>query len=250
MKFFNTIKFALISLVITLTIWELTVIVLKSPLFPSMLDVGIAFFKTLLDTSLYVHMGASIGLVFQGFVLSVFLALPTALVCYKFPNISKMTLPSHEFIRYIPVPAFVPLCLAIFGVEDLTKIVLIFIGTYFQQLFLFISDLQTPNKEIEDGAKTLGITGFKLVYKVTLPSSLPYLLDSIRITFAWAWSYLLVAEVINARRGIGFLVLQSYRVLNMHRLVALLLVIGIFGLFVDAFLRHLKKYFCPWLIYE
>lgn len=247
MKFLRSLKYTVISFLIILIIWEITALVIRSPLFPSVINVIRAFFKVSIDVSLYTHLFASIVLVCKGFLLSVTLALPTALICYRNPMISKIILPSHEFIRYIPVPAFVPLCAALFGVGDLTKIVLIFIGTYFQQLFIFISDLNTPKKELEESARTLGISGLKMIYKVTLPASLPFLLNTIRITFAWAWSYLLVAEVINARRGIGYLVLQSYRVLNMQRLVALLIVIGLFGVVVDTILRHFRKIMCPWL---
>lgn len=246
----RSIFWIFLSLVLTTILWEILAYVLNSPLLPTARKVGQVLLKVLIDPSVYAHLWASFFLVLQGYVLSVLIALPTSLLCFRMKIFSQIVLPTHEFIRYIPVPAFVPLCVALFGVDDTTKIALIFIGTYFQLVFLFIADLLSIPREFEESAYTLGLKGLKLINTITLRASMADILNTSRIAFAWAWSYLLVAEVVNARRGIGYLVLQSYRVLNMERLIALLIVIGIFGILTDNLFKLGRRYICPWLKYE
>jgi len=219
-------------------------------LFPTSKQVFNEFFNVIITGNTYSHLLASFVLVLKAFFCSVLFALPTALLCFKYRLLSKIILPYHEFVRYIPVPALVPFCTAILGVEDITKIALVFIGTYFQMLFLFITNFEGVSKGYVDSARTLGIKGVDLTTKIILRAGASDLLDSIRITFAWSWSYLLVAEVVNSDKGIGYLVLQSYRVLNMPRLISYLIIIGIFGIIMDSVLKFIRLKSCPYIKYE
>lgn len=219
---------------------------LSPPLVPSPLEVFLALTGLAKNISFYRHLSSSIGLVALGYVLSVGLALPLAIGCSRSRAVAGAVLPFHEFVRYVPVAGFVPLLAAVVGIGSETRTAIIFIGTYFQVLFLYIADLSQVPRDLEDSGRTLGLQGSKLIRFVTLPDSLPRLLDSSRVTFAWAWSYLLVAEVISARYGVGFMILQAYRVLRMDLLVALLVVTGVFGLAADAIFRVAKRAACPW----
>jgi len=247
MKALRQLGWILLSLTLGLALWEAIAKLYDSPLLPSVVDVSQVFWSVVANQLVYEHLLASVWLVLQGFSLAVVIALPTSFLCSRIKFIANALLPVHEFIRYIPVPALVPLCAAIFGIGDLTKVVLIFVGTYFQLVFLLIANIADSPTEFEESARTLGLRGIKLAYKVTLPASSAAILDSFRISFAWAWSYLLVAEVVNATRGIGYLVLQSYRVLNMERLLILLVVIGVFGIVADSILKLVRKTLCPWV---
>ena len=235
----------LVSVVCLVFIWDFIAKFNNPILFPTSGSVFYEFKNAIFAINTYSHLLTSFVLVLKAFLFSILLALPTALLCFKYKLFSRIVLPYHEFIRYIPVPALVPFCTAIFGVEDITKIALVFIGTYFQMLFLFIANFKNIPKGFFDSAKTLGINGIHLTTKITLRAGASDLLDSIRITFAWSWSYLLVAEVVNSDRGIGYLVLQSYRVLNMPRLISYLIIIGIFGIIMDSFLKFIRLKFCP-----
>lgn len=235
------------SALAALTAWESVSILTKNVLIASPAKVLVALWALLASPDLYEHFLSSIARVVEGYALSAILALPLAFVCERYQRVSQTLLPSHDFIRYIPVPAFVPLCAVFFGVGDLTKVSLIFLGTYFQLLFMFIADIQSIPPEIIDSARCLGLSGIRLWRKVLLRAALPRLLESARIGFAWSWSYLLVAEVVNARRGIGYLVLQAYRVLAMDRLFALLFLIGIYGMLSDALFRRVIARVCPWV---
>ena len=240
----------LISFVGFVFLWNFIAMFNNPILFPTFKQVFNEFFNVIFTGNTYSHLLASFVLVLKAFLCSVLLALPMALLCFKYRLFSKIILPYHEFLRYIPVPALVPFCAAILGVEDITKIALVFIGTYFQMLFLFITDFENIPKGFFDSARTLGIKGVNLTTKIIIRAGAANLLKSIRITFAWSWSYLLVAEVVNSDKGIGYLVLQSYRVLNMPRLISYLIIIGIFGLIMDGFLKFVRLKLCPYIEYD
>ena len=253
----NTIKNAIKNIIIFLlslgcfvVLWDRIAGFYDPKLFPKSGRILTDLINVVLLPNTYSHLWASFGLVLQAFLLSILIALPTALLCFNYRLFSKIILPYHEFIRYIPVPALVPFCAAILGVGDSTKIVLVFIGTYFQMLFLFISNLESITKGFFDTAKTLGIKGIDLTRKITLRAAAPDLLDSIRVTFAWSWSYLLVAEVVNSNKGIGYAVMQSYRALNMPRLISYILIIGIFGIIMDWLLKTVRSKLCPYIKYS
>lgn len=248
-KYFNLLVFIL-SFFCLVVLWNKIADFYNPILFPKVQDILISLKEVSLSLDTYINLFASFKLVMKGFLLSLLIAFPTAIFCYKYKLFSKIVLPYHEFIRYIPVPALVPLCAAIFGVEDLTKVMLVFIGTYFQLIFLFIADFEITPKGFSESAKTLGLNRLELITKISVRASLPNLLDSMRITFAWAWSYLLVAEVINSTKGIGYLVLQSYRTLNMPRLISYLIIIGLFGILMDFIFKKIRIKFCPYIAYE
>lgn len=242
----GSIGWIFLSLLVAVILWEAIVLYADSDLVPSIIGHPSGFFGAFVDSETYIHLSASILLVAKGFLLSVAVALPTAFFVHRFAIFRRIAIPIHEFIRYIPVPAFVPLCAVIFGIGDLTKVVLVFIGTYFQIVFMFLGDIERQPDQFIDCARSLGLNRFQLVFRVLLPSALPDMLTTVRIGFAWAWSYLLVAEVVNSSQGIGYLVLQTKRVLDMERLIGLLIVIGVFGLLVDFGLKYLRRRLCPW----
>ena len=245
----KNIAIFLVSFVCFIFLWNYIAKFNNPILFPTSDRIFHEFKNIIVSINTYSHLFASFVLVLKAFLFSILIALPTALLCFKYKLFSKIILPYHEFIRYIPVPALVPFCAAILGVEDVTKIALVFIGTYFQMLFLFITDFESIPQGYFDSAKTLGIKGVNLTTKIILRAGASNLLDSIRITFAWAWSYLLVAEVVNSDKGIGYLILQSYRVLNMPRLISYLIIIGIFGIIMDGFLKFIRFKSCPYIKY-
>jgi NitT/TauT family transport system permease protein len=245
-RFMPRLVLAGLSIVVGVLIYEVIRLTAGTPLLPASGAVGRALIEVARARDTYMHLGASVRRVLEGYLLSVFLALPLSVAIVRSKVVRTLFQGQHEFIRYIPVPAFAPLCLALFGVGDLTKVSLLFIGTYFQLLFLFIADFRGVPEEILQTAQTMGLRRWGLVMRVALPESAPRILDSMRVAFGWAWSYLLVAEVINARKGIGYMVMQSYRVLKMDQLLALLIVIGVFGLVTDALFRWIERQACPW----
>jgi NitT/TauT family transport system permease protein len=163
-----------------------------------------------------------------------------------FKIIQALIEPINDFIRYMPVAAFIPLAIVWAGTGDLEKVVIIFIGTFFQLILMIADNARNVPAAYLDVAYTLGGTRWGAVYKVLVPAALPGIFDSLRIAMGWAWSYLVVAEIVAANRGLGFLIIQSQRYLKTAEIFAGIIIIGIIGLATDHLFRWLSRKLFPW----
>jgi NitT/TauT family transport system permease protein len=188
----------------------------------------------------------SVMRVTSGFAMAGLLALPIGILAGSFRRIQILVEPLMDFIRYMPAVAFVPLVLLWSGVGEASKILLIFIGTFFQMALMMADNVrQVPISQIE-AAQTMGATRRELLFKVILPSAAPALLDTVRITLGWAWTYLVVAELVAANEGLGYSILRAQRFLQTDKIFAGILVIGLIGLIQDQTLRALYRKWFPY----
>lgn len=103
-----------------------------------------------------------------------------------------------------------------------------------------------PMVQIEAG-QTMGGTNLEILRHVVLPSSLPALVDTMRVTMGWAWSYLVVAELVAANSGIGFAILQAQRLVQTDKIFVGIILIGMIGLIIDQLFRLIHRFAFPWL---
>ena len=147
-------------------------------------------------------------------------------------------------VRYMPASAFIPLLIIWFGIYEKEKIAVIFIGVFFP-LTLLIADVSANiPKELVNIAYTLGASRWHVFWRVLLPASWPGVLDNMRIGIGWAWTYLIVAELVAASTGIGHVILSASRFLQTDKIIAGIITIGILGLLTDALFRWLY-----WLLF-
>jgi len=155
--------------------------------------------------------------------------------------------PLTDFIRYMPAVAFIPLVMLWVGIDEGAKVAIIFIGTFFQMVLMVAEDVRrVPMAQIE-AAQTMGATRREVVEKVILPSAKPALLDTLRVTMGWAWTYLVVAELVAANSGLGFAILKAQRFLQTDKIFAGILLIGLIGLAIDQLFRLLHRKAFPWM---
>ena len=169
---------------------------------------------------------ASIQRVFIGFALSAGLAL-------------------MALIRYMPAPAFIPLLIIYFGLEELPKILLIFIGTFFNTLMIMDAVKFVPSELVET-ALTLGGRGLPILTRVVAPFVAPQVLDTYRINMASAWNLVIVAELVAATEGLGKRISLAQRFLRTDDIFVGLIVIGLVGLVIDLGFRFLMRKACSW----
>ncbi len=188
----------------------------------------------------------SIYRVVIGFFLAALVAIPLGLLMGSSRSAEALFGPTIEFTRYLPVVAMVPLLILYFGIGDLQKLAVIWIGTFFQ-LVLMIADV-TANvpKDLLRAARTLGATKWQVYRHVLIPASLPGIMDNLRITIGWAWTYLVVAELVAANSGLGYMILKSQRFLQTDRIFAGLIIIGILGVVTDYLFKYASKILLPW----
>jgi NitT/TauT family transport system permease protein len=195
---------------------------------------------------LHESLGHSIRTIFWGFVLSSLIGVPLGVLCGTYRFFSRLQEPFIEFFRYLPAPAFGALCVAVLGIDDGPKIAIIFIGTFFQQVLVIGNTVRKVDPALIEAAQTLGARGWRLVRQVVIPASITDIYTDMRILLGWAWTYLIVAEVVGTMSGITFFINQQARYRNFDNVFAAIGMIGIIGLTTDMFLAWLGTILFPW----
>ncbi|RJP71609.1 MAG: ABC transporter permease [Comamonadaceae bacterium] len=199
------------------------------------------------ETGLLDDMGISIYRVVTGFLLSAVIALPLGLLIGSYRSVQALLEPLTDFVRYMPAVAFIPLVMLWVGIGEGSKIAIIFIGTFFQMVLMVAEDVRrVPAAQVE-AAQTMGASRSELVEKVIFPSAKPALMDTMRITMGWAWTYLVVAELVAANSGLGYAILRAQRFLQTDTIFAGIIVIGLIGLITDQLFRLAHRRAFPWL---
>ncbi len=195
---------------------------------------------------LHESLGHSIRTIFLGFLFSSLLGLPIGILCGTYRFFAKLQEPFIEFFRYLPAPAFGALCVAVLGIDDAPKIAIIFIGTFFQQVLVIANSVRKVDPALIEAAQTLGASGWKIVRSVVIPASVTDIYTDMRILLGWAWTYLIVAEVVGTMSGITFFINQQARYRNFDNVYAAIGMIGIIGLSTDMLLAWLGTILFPW----
>ncbi|MEM5457937.1 ABC transporter permease [Paraburkholderia phytofirmans] len=188
----------------------------------------------------------SIQVIFWGFVLSSVIGVPIGIVCGTYSAIARLQEPFFEFFRYLPAPAFGALMVAILGIYDGPKIAIIVIGTLFQQVLIVANTTRKLEYGLFEAAMTLGTKKLKLLTHVVIPGILPDLYRDQRILLGWAWTYLIVAELVGTSSGITWYITQQARYEHFDNVYAAIMMIGIIGLGTDLVLALLGRKLFPW----
>jgi NitT/TauT family transport system permease protein len=239
---------ALLGFVFPLACWAaLSASGLVDPVFlPSPMAVLQRSRSWLLEDDLLSDMGISTLRVFLGFLASAVLALPLGVLIGTYAPVRALLEPLTDFSRYLPAVAFIPLIMLWVGIDESAKVAVIFVGTFFQMVLMVAEDIaKVPEAQIE-AAQTMGATGGEVVQHVLLRSARPAILATLRITMGWAWTYLVVAELVAANSGLGFSILKAQRFLQTDKIFAGILLIGLVGLLTDQAFRWLHKRCFPW----
>ena len=189
---------------------------------------------------------ASIQRVFIGFAMSAGLALPVGIAMGTSPVICRLLEPLMGLIRYMPAPAFIPLLIIYFGLDELPKVLLIFIGTFFFNTLMIMDAVKFVPRELVETARTLGGHTLPILTRVVAPFIAPQVLDTYRINMASAWNLVIVAELVAATEGLGKRISLAQRFLRTDEIFMGLIVIGLIGLLIDLGFRALMRRACSW----
>ena len=198
------------------------------------------------EGTLWANCWESISRVMIGWFWSVVVALPMGMLMANSKKFSAFVQPIIEFARYLPVVALVPLTLLYLGIGENQKYTIIFLGTFFQLVLMVCDTVSGVDRNMINAARTLGASRLQVYREVILPASLPGLMDDLRLTIGWAWTYLVVAEMVAANNGLGYMILKSQRYLATDTIFAGLILIGLIGLITDWVFRILTRLVAPW----
>jgi len=188
----------------------------------------------------------SIKVIFWGFVISSLIGVPLGILCGTYSVVARLFEPFIEFFRYLPAPAFGALMVAILGIYDGPKIAIIVIGTFFQQVLVICNTTRKLDYSLIEAAMTLGTSKWKLLKNVVIPGILPNLYLDMRILLGWAWTYLIVAELIGTSSGITLFITQQARYQHFDNVFAAIFIIGFIGLGTDLILAWLGRRMFRW----
>jgi NitT/TauT family transport system permease protein len=227
--------------------WAVTALELVDPLFlPGPGAVLRRFASWVRAGDLLADAAISIFRVTAGFLLSAVMALPLGLLIGAYRPVRALFEPLLEFARYMPAVAFVPVVLLWTGIGEPSKIAVIWIGTFFQMVIMLSEDVaRVPMPQIE-AARTIGANDREVLVLVLMRSAMPAMFDTLRITLGWAWTYLVVAELVAANSGLGYAILKAQRFLQTDRIFVGIILIGLIGLGTDQILRWMHRKLFPW----
>ena len=182
---------------------------------------------------LWPDIGASVLRIVLGFVISSAVAIPVGLLMGSYKVFEAALEPPIDFMRYTPAVAFIPLTLIWFGTSTTQKLVILFIAIFFQEVLLVMDNVKNVPMQFIDMAYTLGLSPPQILRRVIFRASMPGIVDTLRISMGWGWTYLVVVELVGATNGLGFQIQQAQRYLNTPEIILGIIIIGILGIMFD-----------------
>ncbi len=176
-----------------------------------------------------------------GFLAATILGIPGGVLIGSYRVLDAAIEPLVDFIRYMPVVAFVPLTILWTGTGDLQKLLIIWIGTFFQQILMVKDNVKRVPGEFIDVGRTLQMPEWKILLRIVIPSAAPGIWDTLRITLGWAWTWLVLAELVAATSGLGYRITVAQRFFQTDTIIGYILVLGCLGLVTDQVMKALER---------
>ena len=190
--------------------------------------------------------GMTVWRVLGGFAIAAALAVPLGVLMGAYKPIEAFFEPFVSFARYLPASAFIPLLILWAGIGEAQKLSLIFIGSFFQLTLMIAVTVGNTRRDLVEAAYTLGSSDASLVKRVLIPGAAPEIAETLRMVLGWAWTYVIVAELIGASSGIGHMITDSQALLATDQIIFGIIVIGLIGLVSDYGFKALNRRLFPW----
>ena len=190
--------------------------------------------------------GMTIWRVLGGFIIAALVAVPIGVLMGAYKPIEAFFEPFVSFARYLPASAFIPLLILWAGIGEMQKLLVIFIGSFFQIVLMVAVTVGATRRDLVEAAYTLGASASGIVRRVLLPSAAPAIAEALRLVLGWAWTYVIVAELIGASSGIGHMITDSQALLNTGQIIFGIILIGIIGLVSDMGFKRANRALFPW----
>ena len=221
------LSIAIVSFVLLIALWQMCCsFKWVNPIFlPSPVKVIQSIYNDFTSGAIWSDMYISCYRIFMGFIYATVLGVVLGILagCYK--PFEAFIQPMVEFLRYLPVPAFVPLIMVWVGIDESAKIAVIFIGTLFQLIPMVADDIRSVPDDYVNAA---------------------YTFETLRMMMGWAWTYLVVAELVAANSGLGYKILKAQRYLKTGTIFEGIIVIGLLGLILDRVFGLIGKKLFKW----
>ena len=188
----------------------------------------------------------SVQRVLIGFLISSAVGIPLGILIGTYAPCSAFLEPMFSFVRYLPASAFIQLFILWIGIGEEAKVAIIIVGSFAQIILMVANNVRNVSGELIEVSYTLGVSKLEVLWKIILPKCLPDVIDTLRVVLGWAWTYIIVAEMVGASKGIGFMISQAGRQFWVDKIFVGIITIGFIGLFLDMLGLYLKRFLFPW----
>ncbi|CAN5517508.1 ABC transporter permease [soil metagenome] len=192
--------------------------------------------------------GMTIWRVIGGFVLAAVVAVPIGILMGAYKPIEAFVEPFVSFARYLPASAFIPLLILWAGIGELQKLLVIFIGSVFQLILMVAVTVGSVRRDLVEASLTLGARDAGVLKRVLVPAAAPGIAEILRLVLGWAWTYVIVAELIGSSSGIGHMIIDSQALLATGQIIFGIIVIGVIGLISDYAFKAANRAMFPWSV--
>ena len=190
--------------------------------------------------------GMTVWRVLGGFIIAALIALPLGVLMGAYKPVEAFFEPFVSFARYLPASAFIPLLILWAGIGESQKLAVIFIGSFFSLVLMISVVVGNTRRDLVEAAYTLGVRDRALVKRVLMPGAAPEIAEILRMVLGWAWTYVIVAELIGASSGIGHMITDSQALLATDQIIFGIIVIGLIGLVSDLAFKAVNRRLFPW----
>ena len=248
----SSFAISVVTVVVLLALWALvTNMGWVKPLFlPKPQAVFQQFYEYLTgqanDKPLWQHFAASMFRVFSAFALACVTAIPIGIAMGMSRVARGIFDPPLEFYRPLPPLAYLPLIIIWFGIDELPKVLLIFLSCFAPLALAARSGMRSASQEQINAAYSMGASYMQVIRHVILPSALPDILVGMRIAIGFGWTTLVAAEMVAANMGLGQMVLNASNFLRTDIVIMGIIVIGVVAYLFDLLMRWLERRLVPW----
>lgn len=238
-----------LSVITLIGVWTLLPIQ-EGTLIPTPLETWGRFLEIMTEpiskAILPVHVLVSLRRVLIAFLFAILLGITTGVFFGWYPRIKALLSPIFELLRPIPPIAWIPLLILMFGIGELPKILLVFIGAFIPIVLNTQSGIESIDPMLIKAGQSFGCNRTQLLFHVALPAATPAILAGIKMALSSGWMCVVAAEMIAARQGVGFLIVRGQEAGDTPLIVACMLVIGLVSFLLSAILTKLEGVLCPW----
>jgi taurine transport system permease protein len=224
--------------------------IFSSTLVPSPYKVWTTFLEILENgynkNSLFMHLGASFRRLFGAMGIAILTSIPLGLLSGYSNKVKSIVDSIVEFYRPLPPLAYYTLLILWFGIDDTSKIILLFLAGFAPIYIACVSAVTKINEDYILSAKSLGADRKKVFFKIVLPACLPEIFTGIRTAMGVAYTTLVSAEMVAATSGIGWMVIDASNYLKSDVIFVGILIMGVTGIIIDFGLRYLEKRIVFW----
>ena len=238
------------SFIIFFSFWQTASVLAGQALLPSpwaVLQKAVEMYTGAIGgNSMYAHIAYSLRRVLSAYLLAGGIGIPMGIAMGWSPVCRKIISPVFELLRPIPPLAWIPIAILWLGIGEGPKIFICFIGAFVIFVLNAYTGMRYADTLLIDAARTFGATKRQQLFNVAIPASLPSVFAGVQNAMSMAWMCVVAAELVGAREGVGFIIIQGTDVNDPSMVIVGMITIGAIGLALASSLRWLERCLCPW----